>query len=145
MTGAMEKLRTISNQEVPQTNFSNTPGPHSGLDCLVIWDRAIAAYNQHTGSYNLIEGGLEAEPPDALFRILDNELNRFKQYRKKVEKLRSEIEPVLNMVNVFSAVIREGLATVSTNSSQISETTYNFDNIRSSHRRKRSLLPFVYC
>ena len=141
----MERLRTISNQEVPQTTSSNTPGPHSGLDCLVIWDRAIATYNQHTENYYLIEGGLGADSPDALFGILENELNRFKQYRKKGEKLQSAIEPVLNMVNVFSEVIREGLATVSTNSSQISETTYNFDNIRSSHRRKRSLLPFVYC
>ena len=140
----MERLRTISNQEVPQTTSSNTLGPYAGLDCLVIWDRAIATYNQHTKSYYLIEGGLEADSPDVMFGILDNELNRFKQYRKKGEKLRSTIEPVLNMVNVFSEVIREGLATVSTNSAQISETIYNFDNIRNSHLRKRSLLPFEY-
>ena len=141
----MERLRTISKQEVPQTTSSNTPGPHSGLDCLVIWDRAIVTYNQYTESHYLIEGGLEADSPDALFGILDNELNRFKQYRKKVEKLRSEIEPVLNMANAFSDVVREGLSTVSTNSAQIFKTTYNFDNIRSSRWRKRSLLPFVYC
>ena len=123
--------------------LSDMADPRPGLQFQKIWSSAITRYNQDS-ERDYLERGLVADSPDDLFVILDKEMNRFKQYRKKGEKLRSTIEPVLNMVNVFSEVIREGLATVSTNSAQISETIYNFDNIRNSHLRKRSLLPFEY-
>ena len=139
MTDAIEKLRTLSNQQVPQTTLLNTPGPNSGSECLLIWDRAISTYNHHAESYYLIEGGLGANSPDALFGILHDELNSFKEYRKKGDKVRSAIEPVLNMVNVFAETIGECLATVRTTSAQIFDTTFNFDQIRHSLRRKRFL------
>ena len=115
------------------------PGPNPGSECLLIWDRAISTYNHHTESYYLIEGGLGANSPDALFGILHDELNSFKEYRKKGDKVRSAIEPVLNMVNMFSETIGEGLATVRTMSAQISDTKFNFHCIRHSLQRKRFL------
>ena len=133
VTEAMENLRTLSNQEVPQTTSSNKPVTNPESDFLVAWDLAITTYNQHTESYYLIEGGLVANSPDALFGILDNELNSFQEYRKKGEKVRRAIEPVLNMVNVFSETIGEGVAMVSNMSAQIVGMMLNFDDIRHSH------------
>ena len=145
VTDAMEILQTLSNQEAPQTTSLHTPGTNPRLDFLVIWNRAIVIYNQHTESHCLLEGGLGADSPDALFGLLDNELNSFKEYRKKGEKVRSAVAPVLNMVNVFSETIGEGLATVSTKSVHISQMMFDFDDIRHSLQRKRFLLLFEYC
>ena len=137
----MEILWILSNKEVPQTTLLNTPDTNSASDFLLIWDRAILTYNQRTEGYYLVEGGLGADYPDALFGILNKELTRFKEYRKNGEKVRGAIAPVLNTANLFSETIGEALGMVSANFTQISETTFNSDDIRHSHQRKRYLLP----
>ena len=86
-----------------------------------IWTAAITRYNQDT-KRDYFDRGLEADSPDALFRILDKELNRFKEYRKKGKRARNAILPVLELVNISADAIGDSLATVSTTSAQIPET-----------------------
>ncbi|ETW83618.1 hypothetical protein HETIRDRAFT_102315 [Heterobasidion irregulare TC 32-1] len=78
-------------------------------------------HKQHT-KRDYLDHGLEADSPEALFRALDKELNKFKHYRKKGEKVRNAIKPVLELVNMCSEMIGQSLATASITSAQIYKT-----------------------
>ncbi|ETW83595.1 hypothetical protein HETIRDRAFT_312718 [Heterobasidion irregulare TC 32-1] len=88
------------------------PDSNPGSQFHNIWKSALTKYKRDTDR-DYFEGWLGEDSPDALFRLLDDELKSFKhfqEYRKKGEKVRRAIEPVLNMVNVFSETIGEGVA-----------------------------------
>ena len=95
--------------------------PCPGLQFQEIWSSAITRYNQDT-KRDYLERGLEADSPDALFVILDKELNRFKEYRKRGRRVRHVIRSVLELVNISSGAIGDSLATVSTMYAQTPET-----------------------
>ncbi|ETW83627.1 hypothetical protein HETIRDRAFT_312322 [Heterobasidion irregulare TC 32-1] len=82
-----------------------------------IWTAAITRYNQDT-KRDYLERGLEADSPDALFRILDKELNLFKEYLKRGHRARNAILSVLESVDISADAIGDSLATVSTASSR---------------------------
>ena len=90
--------------------------PSPGEQFQEIWTAAITRYNQDT-KRDYLERELEADSPDALFRILDKELNRFKEYRKRGHRARNAILSVLELVNISADAIGDSLATVSTASS----------------------------
>ena len=50
------------------------------------------------------------------------ELNKFKEYRKNGKNIRDAIRPFLELVNISSEAIAEGIAGVSIASVQIAET-----------------------
>ena len=95
--------------------------PRPGLQFQKIWSSAITRYNQDT-KRDYLERGLEADSLDALFVILDKELNRFKEYRKRGGRVRHVIRSVLELVNISSGAIGDSLATVSTMYAKTPET-----------------------
>ena len=82
-----------------------------------IWIAALTRYKQDT-KRDYLDTGLAADSPNALFDILDDELNKVRQYRKKGERVRNAIKPVLELVNMSSDMIGGSLATVSIASAQ---------------------------
>ena len=77
-----------------------------------LWVSAIKRYKQDT-RYDILEGRLEADSPDALVVIIEREQEKFKEFRKKGERIRNAIKPVLELVNRFSETVGESVATVS--------------------------------
>ena len=119
------------------------PSPESQFQN--IWISAIEKYNQDTKT-DPLEGRLEANSPDALFKIIDEQLATVKDSRKIGEKVRNVIKPVLELVNAASETIGESLATVRIVSAQLfRDICLNFDDIRCSPQRKRFLSLFGYC
>ena len=97
-----------------------------------IWIAALTRYKQDT-KRDYLDHGLEADSPDALCRVLDKELGKFKQYRKKGEKVHNAIKPVLELVNMPSETIGESLATVSIASCLDFQDRFNFGGTRHFH------------
>ena len=96
------------------------PDSNPGFQFQDIWKSALTKYKQDTDR-DYFEGWLGENSPDALFRLLDDELKSFKQYQKKQNKVRAAIQPVLELVIVSSKTIGESLATASPASTHISE------------------------
>lgn len=110
--------------------------PSPVLQFQEIWASAITIYNQDTKRDDLQERGLAADSPDALFVILDKEMNRFKEYQKRGERVRHAIQSVLELVNLSSGAIGDSLATVSTVSAQHPRHIPDFNDIRHFHQQK---------
>ena len=96
------------------------PDSNPGSQFQDIWKSALTKYKQDTDR-DYFEGWLGEDSPDALFRLLDDELKSFKQYQKKQNKVRAAIQPVLELVIVSSKTIGESLVTASTAPAHISE------------------------
>ena len=124
--------------------LSDMADPRPGLQFQEIWSSAITRYNQDT-ERDYLERGLVADSPDDLFVILDKEMNRFKQYRKRGERVRHAIRSVLELVNLSSGAIGDSLATVSTVSAKLRRHIPDFNDIRRFRQRKRFLSLFGYC
>ena len=96
------------------------PNLNPGSQFQEVWIAALTKYKEDT-ERDYFEGWPGDDSPDALFRLLDDELKSFKQYQKKQNKVRAAIQPVLELVIVSSKTIGESLATASPASTQISE------------------------
>ena len=108
------------------------PNLNPGSKFQEVWIAALTRYKQDT-KCDYLDHGLEADSPDALCRVLDKELGKFKQYRKKGEKVHNAIKPVLELVNMPLETIGESLATVSIASCLDFQDRFNFGGTRYFH------------
>ena len=110
-----------------------------------VWTTALTKYKQDT-ERDYFESWLGEDSPDALFRLLDEELKGCKQYQKKRIRVKNAILPILELVIVSSRTIGESLVTVSTGHQPIFLIHIpKFGHDRHLRPRKRFLLPFGCC
>ena len=89
------------------------PNLNPGSKFQEVWIAALTKYKEDT-ERDYFEGWFGEDTPDALFRLLDVDLQGRKKYQKKRTDLRAVILPVLDLVIVSSKTIGESLVTVST-------------------------------
>ena len=97
------------------------PNLNPGSQFREVWIAALTKYKEDT-ERDYFEGWLGEDTPDALFRLLDVDLQGRKKYQKRRTDLRAAILPVLDLVIVSSKTIGESLVTVSTAPTLISKT-----------------------
>ena len=96
------------------------PNTNPGSQFQDVWIAALTKYKQDA-EHDYFERWLVEDSPDALFRLLDDELKDCTQYQKKRIRVRSAILPVLEVVILSPKMIGESLVTVSTASAHICE------------------------
>ena len=87
-------------------------GHDSHVQFTEIWVTAITQYKRDT-KHDILQGRLEADSPDALLDIINSEQHKFKEYRKRGQKIRAALKPILQLTELLSETVGESLAPVS--------------------------------